>query len=101
MEDPSHPRKEPIVATERIRRQIAGALAEIDMAQMAILRRMTPAERMAQAGAMIEETERVAAYRLCQRRPEVTQAEALRIVRGGLMDFERRQKQWKADHRVS
>jgi hypothetical protein len=101
MENPSYHRKQPVVVTDRMRRQIAGAVAEIDMAQMAILRRMTPAERMAQAGAMIEEMERAGAYRLRQRRPELSEANALRIVRGGLLEFERRQKQWKADHPAS
>ena len=33
MENPSYQRKTPIVVTEKMRRQIAGAVAEIDLAQ--------------------------------------------------------------------
>jgi hypothetical protein len=93
MENPSYHRKQPIVVTDRMRRQIAGAVAEIDMAQMAILRRMTPAERMRMAAAMIDEVEHVASYRLRQRRPELSETDAIRIVHGGLLEFERRHKQ--------
>lgn len=62
-------------------RAIAGAVAEIDLQQVAILRRLTPAQRVEQAASMIELAEQVAAYRLRQRQPELSEIEALRTVR--------------------
>jgi hypothetical protein len=61
--------------------QIAGAVAELDLQQIAILRRLTPAQRVEQAVSMIELAEQVAAYRLRQRHPELSEIEALRTVR--------------------
>lgn len=87
MENPSYHRKTPIVVTEKMRRQIAGAVAEIDLVQMEILKRMTPAQRMQQMGMMIDDLEQAAVYRLRQRQPELTTADAFRIVRGGLMRY--------------
>ncbi len=43
MENPSYWRRAPLVVTEKMRREIAGAVAEIDLGQMEIFRRMTPA----------------------------------------------------------
>lgn len=60
---------------------IAGAVAEIDLQQIAILRCLTPAQRVEQAASMIELAEQVAAYRLRQRQPELSELEALRTVR--------------------
>ena len=77
----------PLVVTEKMRRQIRGAVAEIDLAQMAILRHMTPAERVRQAADMIDAAERVGVFRLRQRQPELSPEEALRIVRGGLLNY--------------
>jgi hypothetical protein len=96
MQNPSYQRKEPIVVTERMRRQIAGAVAELDLAQIAISRRLTPAERAYQALSMIDGAQRVAAYRLCARRPELSSDEALHIVRTiGIVEYERRKRQQK------
>lgn len=92
MENPSYHRKTPIVVTEKMRRQIAGAVAEIDLAQMAILKSMTPAQRMQRMGLMIDSLEQSAAYRLRQRRPELSIAESLRIVRSGLLEYELRRQ---------
>ncbi len=61
--------------------QIAGAVAEIDPQQMAIVRRLTPAQRFEQMQSMIDLVEGIAAYRLRQRQPELSEAEALRIIR--------------------
>ncbi|MCO6452915.1 MAG: hypothetical protein J5I90_19180 [Caldilineales bacterium] len=69
------------VARERIRQQIAGAVAEIDLAQMAITRELTPAQRFQQMLSMIDFVEGIAAYRLQQRRPELSKMDALRLVR--------------------
>lgn len=71
----------PLIIDERIKRMIAGAVAEVDREQIAILRTLTPAERVRQAAAMIEAGENAAAYRLRQRQPHLTEAEALRAVR--------------------
>ena len=69
------------VLDERLQRQIAGAVAEVDPRQIAILRRLSPSQRIQQARSMIELAERVAAYRLHLRKPELSEWEALRVVR--------------------
>lgn len=69
------------------RQVIAGAVAELDLRQIEISRRLTPAQRVAQALSMIELAEEVAAYRLRQQKPELTELEALRIVRKRLYDL--------------
>lgn len=60
---------------------IPGAVAEVDPQQIAILRTLTPAQRFQQMLSMIDLVEGIAAYRLRQRQPELTDADALRIVR--------------------
>ncbi len=77
--------------TNRMRRQIAGAVAEIDLEQMAIVREMTPAERAQQAASLIDAAERVGVYRLMQREPSLSEDEAYRIIRGGLANYYRQQ----------
>lgn len=67
--------------TEQQKREIAGAVAEVDDAQIAIWRKMPPARRVQLALSMIHAGERVGTYRLRLRRPELSQAEALFIVR--------------------
>ena len=66
---------------------IAGALAEVDPQQMAITRRLTPAQRVQMAISMIELAEGVAAYRLCKRHPELSKADALRTIRSRNLDI--------------
>lgn len=63
------------------RQAIAGAVAEIDLRQVEISRHLTPAQRLEQMQSMIDLVEGVAAYRLRQRQPELSEAEALRIIR--------------------
>ena len=60
---------------------IAGAVTELDLQQIAITRRLTPAQRCQKGLSMIRLAEQVGAYRLRKRRPELSEAEALRIVR--------------------
>lgn len=67
--------------TEHMRRLIAGAVAEIDRRQIEMSRHLTPAQRFQQMLSMIEFVEGVAAYRLRQRQPEISEVESLRIVR--------------------
>ncbi len=67
--------------TEHMRRLLAGAVAEVDPRQIAMSRHLTPAQRFQQAVSMIDLAERVGAYRLRQRRPDLGEIEALRIVR--------------------
>lgn len=66
---------------EELRRIIAGAFAEIDPQQVEITRRLTPAQRFQEGISMIRLAEEVGAYRLRLRRPELTEQEALRIIR--------------------
>jgi hypothetical protein len=62
---------------------ICGAMAEVDPAQMAILRRLTPAQRFAQAMSMIEFVHKAGARRLRHRQPSLSEQEALRLARQG------------------
>lgn len=78
-----------------MRSQIAAAVAEIDLNQIALVRQCTAAERVRQAASMIDAAERVGVYRLRHRRPELSEDEALRIIRGGLLEYERRQRPWR------
>ena len=87
-------RKEPLIVTEKMRRQIRGAFAEIDLAQIKILKTLTPAESVRQACGMVTSAHKAAAYQLCQREPSLTETEALKIVRSnGLIQRALRQKQ--------
>ncbi|MBP7960661.1 MAG: hypothetical protein KBG20_10525 [Caldilineaceae bacterium] len=79
--------KEPFIVTERMRRQIVGAIAELDPKQLAITKRLTPAERVQQAASMIDAAERAGVHQLRQREPDLEELEALRIVRGGLIAY--------------
>ena len=47
------------------------------------------------AASMIADVERVAVYRLRQREPALSEAEAYRIVRTGLLEYERRKRRWE------
>lgn len=69
------------VLDDNIRRQIAGAIAEVDPAQMAITRKLTSAQRFRQALSMIRLSEQVTAYRLRLRQPELSDSEALQAIR--------------------
>jgi hypothetical protein len=62
---------------------IYGAMAEVDPAQMAIIRRLTPAQRFAQAMSMIDFVHKVGARRLRHRQPYLSEQEALRLARQG------------------
>lgn len=73
--------QQPFVVDARIRQMIAGAVAEVDLAQIAMLRKLTVAERFVMATAMISGAERVAAYRLRQHTSGLTEDEAVRAVR--------------------
>lgn len=66
---------------EKTRARIAGAVAEVDLRQIAVLRKLTPGERAQMALSMIRLAERVGAYRLRLRQPDLSEAEALLIVR--------------------
>ena len=61
-----------------MRAEIRGAIAEIDPAQMAIIARMTPAQRMKKGFALSNSLRCVAVGRLRQLRPELSEAEANR-----------------------
>lgn len=95
MENPSYRRKEPFVITEKVRRQIAGAVAEIDLVQMAIVSKLTPAERVQMALSMIDACEKAGVTQLRQRQPELSEDEAYRIVRGGLLNYYKERNGWR------
>lgn len=96
MATPSQPPRKPFVVDARIRQMIAGAVAEIDLAQIAMLRKLTPAERLQQAVAMIGAAERVAAYRLHQQQPNLTAEQALVAARRRSFAFrEQVEERWR------
>ena len=72
---------------DQLKQLITDAVAEVDLQQIAITRRLTPAERIQQMLSMIELVEGIAAFRLRQRRPELSEAEASRIVRSRDVDI--------------
>lgn len=76
---------QPLVIDDRIKRMIAGAVAEIDPAQIKLSRSLTPAQRFAQMVSMIKFMESIAVHRLRLREPELSETEAVRIVRSDEM----------------
>lgn len=70
-----------------MRQEIAGAIAEIDPAQLVTTKQLTPAERVWQAASMIDAAERVGVHRLRQREPDLDEMAALRIVRSGVFNY--------------
>jgi len=58
---------------------LEGSVAEVDPAQIAIYRRLGPAGRFRQGCSISDTARRVVAYRLRQRRPELSEAEANRL----------------------
>lgn len=74
--------------SERQKRQIVSAVADVDVAQIAIWRQM-PIARKAQLGlSMIHAAERVGTYRLHLRQPELTNRQGLFLVRKALFEWE-------------
>ena len=67
--------------TDRQEREIAGALMEIDPAQIAVTRTLTASQRAQQGLSMIRIAEEVAAYRTRARIPEMSQGKALGLAR--------------------
>jgi hypothetical protein len=88
---------EPIKLTPDMIAEIRGAVAEVDPAQMAIISRLTPAERMRRGFAMSNTVRRIAVYRLRQIQPELSEAEANRIVLSRYYALEER---YNARHRA-
>ncbi len=78
---------QPMAMTEHMRRLIAGAVAEVDRRQIEMSRHLTPAQRFQQMLSMIDLVEGIAAYRLRQRQPEISEVESLRIVRSQNIDL--------------
>lgn len=93
MTDSTPKSKQPFVVDARIRQMIAGAVAEIDLAQIAMLRKLTPAERFAQMLSLLRFTETAAADRLRLREPNLSEEVAFMIVRSGQM------MQWLVEQR--
>lgn len=85
--------QQPFVVDARIRQMIAGAVAEVDLAQIAMLRKLTVAERFAQMLSLMNFTEIAACDRLRLRNPALHELDALRIIRSGKM------VQWLIKHR--
>ncbi len=73
------------VLNEKLKRLITGAVAEVDPRQINISRQFTPAQRFQQSISMIRLAEQVVTYRLRQRRPDLSEIEAYRIIRQGII----------------
>ena len=67
----------------QLEQRMIGAMAEIDPVQMEITRRLTPAQRFAQAMSMIDFVTKAGVHRLRQRQPSLSLEEAQRWVRQG------------------
>lgn len=67
--------------TDEEKLAIRAAIREVDLVQMAIIRKLTPAQRTAIALSMIEAAETAAVTRLRQKEPHLSVMEALRKVR--------------------
>lgn len=76
-----------MTTSSQMERLIAGAVAEVDPRQVGMSRHLTPAQRLQQMLSMIDLVEGIAAYRLRQRRPELSEAESLRIIRSRNADI--------------
>ena len=72
--------------TDRQEREIAGALSEIDAAQISVTRRLSAAQRTQQGLSMIRIAEEVASYRLRTIRPELTEKVSLGLARKATVD---------------
>lgn len=66
---------------ERLQRLSAGSVAEVDPQQMAVSRRLTPAQRFQQGHSMIRLAERVTAYRRYRRQTELNTGQTYHVVR--------------------
>ena len=72
--------------TDKQEREIAGALRDIDPAQIAVTRKLRASQRAQQGLSMIRIAEEVAAYRTRARLPELSQRKALGLARKASMD---------------
>ncbi len=66
---------------ERMQRMIVGAVAEVDPAQLWVLRTLSVAQRFRQGGSMIDAAVQVGASRIRQRQPQVGREESLNMAR--------------------
>lgn len=66
-----------------LERRMLRALAEVDPAQIAILRKLSSQERYAQGFSLIDAAERAGAYRLRVRQPHLSEEQALYLARQG------------------
>lgn len=67
--------------TDKEEREIAGALRDVDPAQIAVTRRLKPAQRVQQGLSMIRVAEIVVAYRTRARFPGLSRGKAMGIAR--------------------
>ncbi|MCY3709243.1 MAG: hypothetical protein OXG26_10125 [Caldilineaceae bacterium] len=72
--------------TDKQEREIAGALREVDPAQISVTRKLTTAQRTQQGLSMIRIAEQVASYRIRARRPELTEGKSLGLVRKAVVN---------------
>ena len=72
--------------TDKQEREIAGALRDVDPAQISVTRNLTTAQRTQQGLSMIRIAEQVASYRIRARRPELTEGMSLGLARKAVVD---------------
>lgn len=89
---------QPLVIDEQIKRMSAGAVAEIDPAQITMARTCTPAQRVWQALSMMRAAERVSAFHLQQKQPELSEDEAVLAVRQRGLAFRAKvEERWRTN----
>ena len=75
-------RGQPSLAPELVK-SLEGSIAEVDLAQISIYHRMSPAERFRQGCSISDAAREVVAYRIRQRNPQLSLAEANRLALQG------------------
>ena len=93
MPNPKYCPTQPVAVTERMAKQIWGAVREVDAAQAASGMRLSHRQRVRQALSMVRAAQRAAAYHLHQRHPELSEHDALRILRSiGVIGYARKKR---------
>ncbi len=68
-----------------MKRRMIFSMREVDPVQMALTRKLSIEDRFAQGFSMIDSAEQAGVYRLRKRNPALNEAQALRMVRQGLV----------------
>lgn len=93
MEQPRCYPTQPVAVTERMAHQIKWAVREVDPAQVATTIHLNHGQLVRQALSLIDVAQEAAAYHMHRRFPELSQPEALRVLRSvGLIGYLRQRR---------